>query len=127
MSVTTTEELPAGSAIADDDPFGLDITFIENTLPASSRCCAPLTTRAAAPAPAPAPPPSPARLALQTRAFLPGTGGQAVTRKRSTLYRCAYPAGAAGVVGPAGAWPPAVAGARRHGRALAVVARPGMG
>ena len=34
MSVTTTEELPAGSAIADDDPFGLDITFIENTLPA---------------------------------------------------------------------------------------------
>jgi FxLD family lantipeptide len=34
MSVTTTEELPAGSAIADDDPFGLDISFIENTLPA---------------------------------------------------------------------------------------------
>jgi FxLD family lantipeptide len=30
MSVTTTEELPLGSAIA-DDPFGLDITFIENT------------------------------------------------------------------------------------------------
>ena len=33
MSVTTTEELPVGSAIA-DDPFGRDITFIENTLPA---------------------------------------------------------------------------------------------
>ena len=31
MSVTTTEELSAGSVIADDDPFGLDITFIENT------------------------------------------------------------------------------------------------
>ena len=34
MSVTTTPELPAGSATADDDPFGLDITFIENTPPA---------------------------------------------------------------------------------------------
>jgi FxLD family lantipeptide len=34
MSVTTAEELPAGSAIADGDPFDLDITFIENTLPA---------------------------------------------------------------------------------------------
>jgi FxLD family lantipeptide len=30
MNVTTAEELPAGSSIA-DDPFGLDITFIENT------------------------------------------------------------------------------------------------
>lgn len=28
MSVATTEGLPDGSA--DDDPFGLDITFIEN-------------------------------------------------------------------------------------------------
>ncbi|HEY1705188.1 MAG TPA: FxLD family lanthipeptide [Trebonia sp.] len=31
MRVTTAEELPAGSAIAVDDPFGLDITFIEHT------------------------------------------------------------------------------------------------
>lgn len=36
MSVTTTSELLPGSsaAIADDDPFGLDITFIERTPPA---------------------------------------------------------------------------------------------
>jgi FxLD family lantipeptide len=35
VSVTSTEEwLPDDSAIADDDPFGLDITFIENTPPA---------------------------------------------------------------------------------------------
>jgi FxLD family lantipeptide len=36
MTVTTTEQLPAGSADApgEDDPFGLDITFIEGTAPA---------------------------------------------------------------------------------------------
>jgi FxLD family lantipeptide len=36
MTVTTTEPLPAGSADAagEDDPFGLDITFIEGTAPA---------------------------------------------------------------------------------------------
>lgn len=34
MRVTTTEALPDGSAITGDDPFGLDITFIENTPPA---------------------------------------------------------------------------------------------
>ena len=33
MSVTITEGLPADSTTADDDPFGLDITFIEGTLP----------------------------------------------------------------------------------------------
>jgi FxLD family lantipeptide len=35
MSVATTEGLPGGSAI-DDDPFGLDITFIENIPSAES-------------------------------------------------------------------------------------------
>jgi len=35
MSVATTEGLPGGSAF-DDDPFGLDITFIENTPSAES-------------------------------------------------------------------------------------------
>lgn len=36
MSVTTAEALPVGSATAadGDDPFGLDITFIERTPPA---------------------------------------------------------------------------------------------
>jgi len=36
MTVTTTEQLPVGSADApgEDDPFGLDITFIEGTAPA---------------------------------------------------------------------------------------------
>jgi FxLD family lantipeptide len=31
MTKPTTEALPEGSAIAEDDPFGLDITFLENT------------------------------------------------------------------------------------------------